>query len=425
MKEFTTEDGMLTPPIEAFFDVIRSYASLRPSCGTDGSMTSKIWNMATSVVFLLMALTGALPTGASAMSSSLVLRIADASQEEVLFDNRTMGCDVAQFPDSPPRAIRETSGDIVLFAAFETNWYLAGRNWAELRAVCASAGHGAQNADPDAMDDKYWIQALYTKNGRDVIALGSHEYNGARHPGQCNALPQNGLPAVCWFSSITQYISMGDARHFQSAQAAPVVAASQEPYSPATLHRVGFFTTSNIIADGEYLYVLIFGEGMKSQPRGVCLFRTERSGGASRWLGWDGSDFAVDLSAVGTNSGHTCKPVGGLNREIRGLVRHRETGKFVAVFNSREKSHSGVFYAVSDDMKHWDEPHLLLEAPLTREPPDCKAVYRYPSLIDHDGSEPSFESVGKRAFLYSVKILLEDCRPTARLITRIPVTVEP
>jgi hypothetical protein len=372
---------------------------------------------------VLLALASAMPAGASAMPSAPVLTIEQASNEEVIFDSRKVHCNLEQFPDSPARAIKEAGGEIVLFATFETNWFMAGPDWADLRPTCVSAGRGAENPDPRVTDDKFWIQALYTKNGRDVLALGSHEYLGTRHPGQCTVTEPEGQRPPCWFSSITQYISSGDARHFKPAPAASIVAAPQQSYSPGSARRMGFFTASNIIADRDHLYVLIYGEGMEGQPKGNCLFRTERSGGVSRWLGWDGRDFTVDLSTLGADPRKACKPVEGLNHEARGLVRHRESGKFVTIFTSREKSRTGVFYSVSDDMKHWGPQKLLLEAPLTRQEPGCEPVYRYPSLIDHDAPEPAFESIGNQAFLYSVKILLDGCRQSGRLITRVPVMI--
>jgi hypothetical protein len=372
---------------------------------------------------VLLALAQAMPAGAGAMPNAPTLIVERPVAEEVIFDSRKARCGVDQFPDSPTRAIREAGGEIVLFATFETNWFMAGRDWTRLRAACASAGRGRQNPDPRVVDDKFWIQALYTKNGRDVLALGSHEYLGTRHPGRCKVSQPEGQRPPCWFSSITQYISIGDARHFRPAPSASIVAAPQQEYSPESARRVGFFTTSNIIRQGDYLYVLIYGEGMEGQPTGNCLFRTERSGGASRWYGWDGADFTIDLSTLGANRGKVCKPVEGLNHEARGLVRHRDSGKFVTVFTSRDKSATGVFYSVSDDMTRWSPQQLLLEAPLTRQDPDCKPVYRYPSLIDHQAPEPAFESIGNRTFLYSVKILLDECRQSGRLITRIPVTI--
>ena len=119
---------------------------------------------------------------------------------------------------------------IVLFATFETNWFLTGRNWSNLTASCRSSGQAAQNPNPRSLDDKYWIQALYSTNGLNFIALGSHEYLGGRHPGMCNHTKSSTMAPPCWYSSITQYVSKGDAKHFVPAQAAPVVATPQRPF---------------------------------------------------------------------------------------------------------------------------------------------------------------------------------------------------
>lgn len=378
---------------------------------------------------LLLTLPGGILrlTQATAAEPQPGLRLMVAGPEEVVFDDRQSHCAIRQFPDSPARAVREANGGLVLFATFETNWFLTGPDWKSLAAPCRSSGHAAQNPDPRMLDDKYWIQALHSTNGVDFIALGSHEYLGVRHPGRCNHRTSGTMAPPCWYSSITQYVANGNAQHFAPAKVAPVVATPQVPFDPGSIKRVGYFTASNIVSDREYRYVLIFAEGSQAQERGNCLFRSQLAPGPTRWLGWDGTDFTVDLSNVpqpGTDAAARCRPVAGLPQEARGLVRHAPTGAWIAVYSGRIGQNTGVVYSVSDSLTQWRQETMLLDAPLTRRDPECAPVYRYPSIIDHGAPGFAFESVGAAAYLYGIKILLEGCRPVARQITRIPLRIE-
>jgi hypothetical protein len=348
-------------------------------------------------------------------------------REETIFDDRRSTCQLRQLPDSPTRAVRQADGEIVLFTTFENNWFMDGRDWTGLKAHCASAGRGAENPDPNVVDDKYWIQALHTLDGKSFIALGSHEYLGGRHPGKCKVAATKANPFPCWYSSITQYYSRYDAKHFLPPKANYIVARPQIPFDPTKASRVGFFTTSNIVSDGRYRYVLVYSEGAEGQEKGNCLFRSALTPEPSKWWGWGGSEFSVDLSALSGvgNARPSCRPVSGLDREIRGLVRHRPTGTWIAIYTGRDGDVTGVFYSVSKDMIHWSRGANILSVAVARTEPDCPPVYRYPSIIDHDAPGFSFDTIGNKAFLYSVKIIFVGCRHySGRQVVRIPLMIE-
>ena len=383
-----------------------------------------------SGLVLAAAIAAASPPAAAAPESrpATAPTLQIVGEEEVVFSTKGDGCPLRQFPDSPARAVREAEGSIVLFATFENNWYLRGADWKSLKADCLSAGHGARNADPRALDDKYWIQALSSTDGKNFVALGSHEYLGTRHGGNCRIRTGRTMEPACWYSSITQYVSLGSARHFARAAEAPVVATPQMAFDPQGTKRVGYFTTSNIVTDGAYRYVLIFAEGSETQRRGNCLFRAPVSPLVSAWKAWDGAAFSVDLSALPAATGDkpaACKPVAGLPHEVRGLVRHGPSGTWIAVYSGRVGARTGVVYSTSRDLLTWSAGSLLLDAPLTRRDPDCAAVYRYPSVIDQTAPGFTFETVGERAWLYGVKINLAACKPVSREIVRVPIAIVP
>jgi hypothetical protein len=360
-----------------------------------------------------------------AQNTPKILLEGGEAREEVIFDDRRSTCQLRQLPDSPARAVRQADGEIVLFTAFENNWFMDGKNWADLKPDCASAGRGAENPDPNVVNDKYWIQALHTLDGKRFIALGSHEYLGIRQ-GKCDLAATNANPFPCWYSSITQYFSHDDAKHFLPATTNYVVAQPQIAFDRTRSSRVGFFTTSNVVADGEYRYVLIYTQGAEGQANGNCLFRAALTPEPSKWWGWDGSDFNVDLSkrSDATSAHPSCVPVSGLDREVRGLVKHRETGIWIAVYTGRDRDVTGVFYSVSKDLFHWNRGENILRVAVARTEPDCPPVYRYPSIIDHDAPGFSFDTVGNKAFLYGVKIIFEGCRKySGRQIVRMPLSL--
>jgi hypothetical protein len=115
--------------------------------------------------------------------------------------------------------------------------------------------------------------------------------------------------------------------------------------------------------------------------------------------------------------------VRGLGHEARGLVWNPQTELWVTTYTGRIRDKTGIVVATSRNMFDWGNEQMLLEAPLTRRDPECAPVYRYPSLIDHDAPKFSFETIEKRPYLYSVKILLGGCRQTARQIVRVPLRI--
>ena len=361
-------------------------------------------------------------------SVQAAVQITVVGEEEVVSRPQATPCPQELLLDSPARAMRRKDGSLVVFATHYTNWYFEGKDWNSLKPVCASAAAGKEDPKPEDVDDHYWIQALREQPDGRVVALASHEYMGSRHPGHCDLAPTREQPYPCWFSSIIQIESRDGARTFKPAAENRIVATPQVAYDRSGKKRMGFLTTSNIVADGDWLYSLIFVDGYSGQKSGTCLFRAPAKG-PTRWTAWNGSDFKSDLArpvaAGAAADGSGCEPllVGNQNR---GLVRMREGGAWLAVGLDRDApgdQGAGVFFATSSDLLKWSPRRRLLDARIDFKAPECAAVYKYPTIIDHDAPGPNFDTVGSRAYIYLVKVILQSCKPVERQLVRYPLTI--
>jgi len=305
---------------------------------------------------------------------------------------------------------------------------MVGKSFQSLDPVCVGSIKGSENPDPAKVDDRLWIQALASDDGVSVIALASHEYAGSRH-GRCRATPTRERPTPCWYSSIVQLESHDGARTFRFASRNRIVATPQTPYDKDRVDRLGFLTTSNVVSDGLWRYVLVYVQGYAKQKTGTCVFRASKSSTDAEWKAWDGRGFDANLGKVQMKGGAepVCEPIrlGSINR---GLVRDRVSGKWIAIgpYRQRRKEgeRAGIYFSVSSDLLSWTKPHLLTELTIDFRTPACRPVYKYPSIIDHEAPGHDFDSVGERAYLYLTKVEFEKCRYSGRKLVRIPLQLQ-
>jgi hypothetical protein len=364
---------------------------------------------------------------------ALTLDIQTSGAEQLIVSPQKASCKIELLADSPLRLMHRADGTVLGFATHYTNWPLVGSSPASLRPECVSTVHGAENPDPAVNDDHYWIQALSTNDGKNITALASHEYMGSRHPGMCDAKPTQIQPFPCWFSSIIQLRSEDSGKTFFPDITHRTVATPQIAFTPHDPQRVGFLTTSNIVHDGDWNYVLIYIDGYGEQKTGTCVFRSRANEKTPNWLAWNGSGYTVSLQKVGLPATQikgkisVCEPVnlGNLNR---GLVKHRKTNTWIAEGFSRDtlgvSKDSGVFYATSTDLIHWSTQKLLAKLQIDFVSPNCpNAVYKYPSLLDENAPGLIYDTVGDKAYLYLVRVNISACKPTSRDIVRFPITI--
>lgn len=359
-----------------------------------------------------------------------------AGSEQTVFDWTGDRCAEDDIPDAPARAFRDDRGRVHLIAShFETR-DLIGSDLDRVRHRCRVIFDSHENPNPADYDDREWLAATYTQDGRNVFALVHDEYRGYEHPGRC----PSGSYTKCWYNAVTSAASNDGGRSFHHAKPpSQLVAAIPYRYAPEA-GPFGIFAPSNIVRrrqDG-YLYSLLHLRPYRDQPGGACLVRTRELADPGSWRAWDGDSFTVTFAnpyrerAEGS-SGHICRPVA--NEQIGGMTQsltyNTYLKKFVlvgtAAFPARNKSRQvwGFYYAFSDDLIDWNGPRLLAEVELTstfrcgdRDP------VLYPSLLDPASSSSNFETTGRRPYLYFVRFHYERCRSTLnRDLVRVPLVV--
>ncbi|GJE02108.1 hypothetical protein [Methylobacterium isbiliense] len=338
-------------------------------------------------------------------------------------------CDGHDVPDAPARAFRDAGGGLVLFGLHYRNRALRGPDFDRLRLDCRVVLESGLDPDPARYDDRTWITATWTEDGRSVAGLLHHEYHGEAHPGRCIATTM----MACWYNTVLAARSTDGGARF--ARAAPPVVVAGAPFRQEVdqgRHR-GFFNPSNIVREGRHWYFLAATTGWAGQPHGVCVFRSDDAGDPGRWRAHDGQGFTLayaDPYRKGAKPSGACRPVGPFPGPVGSVSRHRGTGAWIAVFQAAAGGvfpRSGFYWTTSRDLMTWDTPRLLL-AGATLYDDYCKAgggLISYPSLIDRDAKGRNFDDVGDSAELYYATLPVTGCTVTGeRDLVRRPVAIK-
>ncbi len=342
-------------------------------------------------------------------------------------------CETWHIPDAPARAFRTPEGEIRLIAAHVRNRVMHGKDLRSLRVECRIVFRGADADAPESYDDKLWLSALWTEDGRTIHALAHAEFHGQRRPALCPIAQY----MACWRNQLIQVASRDGGASFQRDG---VALAAGVPYrfDGAAGKRSGYFEPSNIFRHGAALYAFVWAEGYKGQQRGACLLRTADIADPGAWRAWNGKGFNtafrdVYRDTISDPAQHVCQPIARLDGVVASVVRHRASGKFIAVYATVRRPladgapQSGVWYTLSDDLLVWSEPQLLLALPLMWAF-TCgeRAVWAYPSLIDPQSQARNLDDVGGQADLYLTRFnLAADCKlPPDRDLVRFGVAIQ-
>lgn len=355
---------------------------------------------------------------------------------ETVFEWVRDACAKSNVPDAPARAFRNASGEVNLIVSHNDNRALVGPELGDVRPKCSVIYQGKRSARLSDFDDLSWIGGVHTRDGETVYALAHTELRGERTPHQC----PSGRYSPCLLNTITALVSHDGGQRFEPVDAVrpPVVATLPYGFPTDRNGRVGYANPSNIIEHEGWFYAFIFADGYKAQRRGNCLIRTKSLKDPFSWRAWNGADFSTTFVDPFRESGanpeeHVCAPVAPniIGRMIGGIVKHRESGKFLTVFGDRRRSRDGlwvegIFASTSPDLITWSDPSLVMEAQLLWDK-SCSELhaYFYPSLIDPTARTPSFEDIGEQGYLYLTRYQLKNCAVTwDRDLVRIPVTVQ-
>ncbi len=362
--------------------------------------------------------------------------VARNGAEQVVFDWSEDACVPEQYPDLPTRALRMADGGVRLILSHYANYSMVGPDLDSLEVSCDPLLASNESPDPSQFDDRRWLAALWSEDGREVLALVHEEFQGHRHPGRC----PSGVYQLCWYNAITLARSSDQGATFQQPDPRDsLVASSPYRYVP-DVGPVGLFSPSNIVTgpDGAF-YALALATERGAQQHGSCLLRTEDVRDPHGWRAWDGSSFSVEFADPYQEpppdpAAHVCSPVGP--GEIAGmhesLTYNEHLGAYVLVgLTGAEdpksgESVTGVYFSTSEDLIEWTRRKLLFRATSVQSfrcgGPDPIA---YPSLVDPASQDPTFSTTGRDGYLFFTRFHYQGCEPTSdRDLVRIPVRIE-
>lgn len=372
------------------------------------------------------------PAAARAAESAFVAT--PVGPEQVVFDPARHACDGHDVPDAPLRAFRGADGRIHAFALHHENRRMSGNSLLTLKVECPVVFRGNGDPDPAKFDDRAWIAATWTPDGKTIHALAHHEYQANYHKGRCRFDDY----MKCWWNSILNLRSEDQGRNFRRAEPL-VMAATPFPQEHGQGRHRGFFNPSNIFMKDGIYYTLVGTTGWSGAPgrhtgqsAGVCLFQT-RDIESGIWRSGPDGALAAQFPGPYVSNGRTfqsCAPFSPFPAPVGSVVRHRPSGKFLAIYQAAagapdglqgKLAQSGFYLSWSDDLKQWNAPTLVLPTKSYYDDA-CGAgtIRNYPVLIDETAETRNFEDIGDEALLFYAETRVAGCNPTSdrKLIAR-------
>jgi Tol biopolymer transport system component len=348
--------------------------------------------------------------------------------EVVVYDWSSQKCEDNDITDEGARAFRGDDGKVQLIANHFNNYRRIGTTLeGPFTKSCTKVMSSTGNSDPAKYDAREWLAAPWTPDGKNVYMLVHNEYQGQ--------LYQSGCPSnfACWLNSITSAVSTNSGLTYTQATApSHLVAATPYTFTKDGPH--GYFNPSQIVraADG-YYYAMIRAVATGVQQLGTCLMRTRDVSDQTSWRAWNGSSFSVQfrnpyLGSL-TPADHVCAPVdfNDIGNLGDGLTYNTYFKKWMITGNSvGDAAHGrppGVYYALSDDLLHWSNATLLMQAEITFVR-DCVLPdpIKEASVLDPSSPSRNFDTVGQRPQLFYTWYHMSGCNGTLdRDLVRIPI----
>lgn len=357
----------------------------------------------------------------AATAATLRVRLSRVSHPQIVFDTAHDPCHDHDMPDINARAFRDAHGHVVMFALYDMNRVFRGTALGHVSLDCHVVLPSHFDPDPAHYDDRSFITATWTADGRNVVALIHHEYHADLH-GRCRVHSSLG----CWYNTVLAYHSTNGGKDFERSRPLVVAAAPFRQSVGQGRHR-GFFNPSNIFSFGRYEYFFAATTGWDGQHYGACLFRSATPQNAASWRAFDGRGFTIhydDPYAAKFVAPKPCAPIAPFVFPVGSVVRLRGSHSLIAVFQAQHNAGvfpvDGFYYATARDPLHWSAPHLLL-ASKTLYSNLCGtggSVIAYPSLLDPAAKGRNFDNVGKDPFLYYAMIKVKNCATGERWLIR-------
>lgn len=299
-------------------------------------------------------------------------------------------CEDLDIPDLPARAFRDAHGRIDLIATHYVDRRFVGRDFNHLRHPCGLIMRSDENPDPAAFDDRGWLSATWTPDGKRVYALVHDEY-----------VPCGGFS--CWYNAVTLAVSTNGGATYRAASPR-LIGSSPYPFSSDTPGPSGIFGPTNIVRnprDG-YLYAIV-QELQGPDDQGDCLIRTKTPGVASSWRAWSGgtrftTTFANPYGPMDDPVSHLCAHIDTVDGFYGGSLTYSTVAhQWLRVMQGGD----GFYYSLSPDLIHWTPPVRFFSSPWFGSwNPGQPDPAGYPSLIDPKSTSRNFDTSGATAYLY-------------------------
>jgi hypothetical protein len=343
---------------------------------------------------------------------------------ETVFRSSKDGCAPIDTPDIDPRAFRDDKGGVVMFALHYVNRPLRGPDLSHLREDCAVALDSALDGDPARYNDRRYLTATWTDDGRNVAAVVHHEYHAEDH-GRC----ARKATIECWYNSLIAFSSRDGGATFAMDKPA-VVASAPFPQDVEQGRHRGFFNPSNIVSDGVFKYFMASTTGWAGQRSGPCLFRSENPLDSAAWRAWDGVEYSVRYSdpyAGKAPKPRACAPIAPFGLPVGTIVRHMASGRWIAVWMAKadhaDIPASGFYYATAASLTDWSAPRLLMAGKTIHDAGCGGSLIAYPSIVDEASRSRNFDEAGSAPWLYYATIAMRGCDTGERTLVRARLSI--
>jgi len=316
----------------------------------------------------------------------------ETGKSEKVFDWSKNKCENEDIPDAPARAFVDYEGNVQLIASHTKTRREIGPNLSELHHSCDVVFSSDNESDPRKYNDREWLTAPYTLDGKNIYSLIHTEYHGWEHR-NCNSSNISN----CWWNSINLAISTNGGQSYSHAKP-PLhnILSSPIDYNPNnTQGPIGFFQPTKIVSKDGYYYALVSQHNPPPDEWGFCLMRTNNLAEPKSWYLWDGSGFNIPAGQT------RCKnlPVAGYDLSYNTYLE-----KYISIACHWEW---GCYYSVSDDLIHWQHGGNLFPE-LPRPHPE---ICIYSSLIQPGDPTRNFEQSGRSPWLYYTQCGDGKCTP--------------
>ncbi len=276
--------------------------------------------------------------------------------------------------DMAARAFIDDKNKIQFYSGYFDMYRMTGTSLGKLTRVCGTNGNAAVLVSPD--DPVYgnhrsreWLQAFYTRDGKNVSAIASVDWNGFWYSNQSICKNLRSTPAGnirCWWNKLTSFESRNGGLSFEpkgSVQKNQAVALPPgDPSSNADNGgRYGYFHVTNILKDPKtghyYFFTLVTGSktnNTNNQKDGICLMRAWKTADLSNpnsWHSWSGGS-KITHPRLQTACETIKMPPHMGNARFLGYSTYFK--KYILF--SGQSDGTGLYFSLSDRLDQWSGP---------------------------------------------------------------------